>query len=393
MPLRPTAGYVAGVSSAKPLDGVLVVSIEQAVAGPLASCRLADAGARVIKIERAEGDFSRGYDAAGAGLSSYFAWLNRGKESIVLDLKDESDQSLLDRMIERADVCIQNLAVGAAQRLGFGSDSLREQHPRLVTCDISGYGPTGPYAQMKAYDLLVQAESGLVSVSGAPGPLGRVGVSVADIATGEAAARAISQALVGQARTGAGAAIEVSLFSTMAEWMTVPLLHHDYLGQAPRRVGLAHPSIAPYGGFTTADGTILLIAVQSDREWRTLCETVLERPELAHDPRFATNKARVANRAATDDAVAEVFCRMDTDELRGKLTESRMAFGTVNDVAGLSSHPQLNRITVTHDGGTVEMPAPATTADWDEITLNAAPSLPTLNQHGNQIRAEFASSR
>ena len=208
MPLRPTAGYVAGVSSAKPLDGVLVVSIEQAVAGPLASCRLADAGARVIKIERAEGDFSRGYDAAGAGLSSYFAWLNRGKESIVLDLKDESDQSLLDRMIERADVCIQNLAVGAAQRLGFGSDSLREQHPRLVTCDISGYGPTGPYAQMKAYDLLVQAESGLVSVSGAPGPLGRVGVSVADIATGEAAARGISQALVGQARTGAGAAIE-----------------------------------------------------------------------------------------------------------------------------------------------------------------------------------------
>ena len=179
----------------------------------------------------------------------------------------------------------------------------------------------------------------------------------------------------------------------MAEWMTVPLLHHDYLGQAPRRVGLAHPSIAPYGGFTTADGTILLIAVQSDREWRTLCETVLERPELAHDPRFATNKARVANRAATDDAVAEVFCRMDTDELRGKLTESRMAFGTVNDVAGLSSHPQLNRITVTHDGGTVEMPAPATTADWDEITLNAAPSLPTLNQHGNQIRAEFAPSR
>ena len=294
-------GYVADVSSAKPLDGVLVVSIEQAVAGPLASCRLADAGARVIKVERAEGDFSRGYDAAADGLASYFAWLNRGKESIVLDLKGAEDQSLLRRMIERADVYIQNLAVGAANRLGFGSESLRQQHPRLVTCDISGYGPTGPYAHMKAYDLLVQAESGLVSVSGAPGPLGRVGVSVADIATGEAAARAISQALVRQARNGEGANIEVSLFSTMAEWMTVPLLHHDYLGQGPQRVGLAHPSIAPYGGFTTADGTTLLIAVQSDREWVTLCEEVLDRPELAHDPASPPTRPewRIAPRPTT----------------------------------------------------------------------------------------------
>ncbi len=382
-------GYVAGVSSAKPLDGVLVVSVEQAVAAPLTSCRLADAGARVIKVERAEGDFSRGYDAAADGLSSYFAWLNRGKESIVLDLKDDGDQALLGRMIERADVYIQNLAVGAAQRLGFGSESLRQQHPRLVTCDISGYGPTGPYAQMKAYDLLVQAESGLVSVSGAPGPLGRVGVSVADIATGEAAARAISQALVRQARTGEGSHIEVSLFSTMAEWMTVPLLHHDYLGKGPERVGLAHPSIAPYGAFTTADGTILLIAVQSDREWVTLCEAVLDRPELAHDPRFATNKARVTNRAETDDAVGKVFARLSTEDLHAKLTDSRMAFGTVNDVAGLSAHPQLNRITVTHTDGTVDLPAPATTADWDKTSDDAVHTLPNINQHGPQIRAEF----
>ena len=378
------------MSSAKPLDGVLVVSVEQAVAAPLASCRLADAGARVIKIERAEGDFSRGYDAAADGLSSYFAWLNRGKESIVLDLKADEDRALLGRLVAQADVFIQNLAVGASERLGFGSESLRQHHPRLVTCDISGYGPTGPYAQMKAYDLLVQAESGLVSVSGAPGPLGRIGVSVADISTGEAAARAISQALVRQTRTGEGAAIEVSLFSTMAEWMAVPLLHHDYLGKGPERVGLAHPSIAPYGGFTTADGATLLIAVQSDREWVTLCETVLDKPELAHDPCFATNKARVANRAATDGAVTEVFARLSAEELRRKLTDSRMAFGTVNDVAGLSAHPQLDRITVTHADGTVELPAPATTADWDEITADATPSLPTLNQHGSQIRAEFA---
>ena len=383
-------GYLASVSTAKPLHGVLVVSVEQAVAGPLASCRLADAGARIIKIERAEGDFSRGYDAAADGLSSYFAWLNRGKESIVLDLKDDGDQALLGRMIERADVYIQNLAVGAAHRLGFGSESLRQQHPRLVTCDISGYGPTGPYAEMKAYDLLVQAESGLVSVSGAPGPLGRVGVSVADIATGEAAARAISQALVRQARTGQGAAIEVSLFSTMSEWMTVPLLHHDYLGKGPERVGLAHPSIAPYGGFATADGTVLLIAVQSDREWRTLCETVLDRPDLARDPRFATNKARVQNRSETDHAVAEAFARLSDDELHRRLRDSRVAFGAVNDVAGLSSHPQINRITVAHADGTVELPAPATTADWDEATADAAPFLPAIDQHGNQLRAEFA---
>ncbi len=370
-----------------------MVSVEQAVAGPLASCRLADAGARVIKIERAEGDFSRGYDAAADGLASYFAWLNRGKESIVLDLKGDEDQAMLGRMVAQADVCIQNLAVGAAKRLGFGSEALRQQHPRLVTCDISGYGPTGPYADMKAYDLLVQAESGLVSVSGAPGPLGRVGVSVADIATGEAAARAISQALVRQARTGEGASIEVSLFSTMAEWMTVPLLHHDYLGHGPQRLGLAHPSIAPYGGFTTADGTTLLIAVQSDREWATLCEKVLDRPELAHHPRFATNKARVANRAETDEAVGEVFALLPTDALRDKLTKSRMAFGAVNDVAGLSAHPQLDRITVTHPDGTVDLPAPATTADWDNPTGDTAPTLPALNQHGPQLRAEFAAPK
>ncbi len=376
--------------STKPLDGVLVVSIEQAVAGPLASCRLADAGARVIKVERAEGDFSRGYDAAADGLSSYFAWLNRGKESIVLDLKTDEDLGLLGRMVGRADVFIQNLAVGAADRLGFGSESLRTRHRRLITCDISGYGPSGPYAQMKAYDLLVQAESGLVSVSGPPGPLGRVGVSVADIATGEAAARAISQALVRQARTGEGAAVEVSLFSTMSEWMTVPLLHHDYLGQGPQRMGLAHPSIAPYGGFATADGTTLLIAVQSDREWRTLCESVLDRADLAQDPRFATNNARVANRAETDEVVAEVFSLLSTEELHRKLNNSRMAFGAVNDLAGLSSHPQIQRISVAHATGTVELPSPATTSDWDDVATGPPPVLPALNQHGDRLRAEFA---
>ena len=280
-------------SDLTPLSGKLVVTLEQAVAAPLCTCRLADAGARVIKIERPEGDFARGYDRAAAGGSSYFAWLNRGKESIALDLKTEADRHLMARLLAHADVFVQNLAVGAAERLGFGSAALRAVHPRLITCDISGYGEEGPYADMKAYDLLIQAESGLVSVNGAPGAYGRVGVSVADIACGMNAALGVTQALMRRERTGQGEGVAVSLFDAMAEWMTVPLLHYEGLGRAPERIGLAHPSIAPYGGFDCADGQTLLISIQSDREWAQLCEQVLGRPELAGDPRFATNDARV----------------------------------------------------------------------------------------------------
>ncbi|MEQ8716874.1 MAG: CaiB/BaiF CoA-transferase family protein [Acidimicrobiales bacterium] len=367
-----------------PLDGLLAVALEQAVAAPFASRLLADAGARVIKVERPEGDFARGYDVAANGLSSYFAWLNRGKESIALDLKDDADRDLLDGIVARADVFIQNLAVGAAGRLGFGADRLRERDPRLVVCEISGYGTEGPYAAMKAYDLLVQAESGVVAVSGAPGPYGRVGVSLADIATGQAAALAVSQALLRQARDGTGAHLETSLFATMAEWMTVPLLHHDYLGRAPERVGLAHPSIAPYGGFDTADGDTILISVQSDREWRVLCTDLLERPELGDDERFATNEDRVANRGETDAVVAEGFARLDSAEIRSRLAASRIAFGVVNDVAGLSAHPQLRRVTVPHELGSFELPAPAVNADWETMM-----PVPALDQHGAAIRAEF----
>lgn len=368
-----------------PLDGLLVISLEQAVAAPFASRLLADAGARVIKVERAEGDFARSYDIAANGLSSYFAWLNRGKESIALDLKNEDDRALLDRMLVKTDVFIQNLAVGAADRLGFGASRLCGRDPRLIVCDISGYGPSGPYASMKAYDLLVQAESGVVAVSGAPGPYGRVGVSLADIATGQAAAIAISQALLRQERDGVGAHLESSLFATMAEWMTVPLLHFDYLGRAPERVGLAHPTIAPYGGFESADGEIVLISVQSDREWIVLCSEVLGRAELGTDERFATNHDRVANRALTDAAVAERCVQLSGDELRRRLISSRIAFGVVNDVAGLSGHPQLRRVTVAHELGEVELPAPSVTADWEEM----AP-VPALDQHGAAIRWEFA---
>ena len=381
---RVRVSWHPGAVSVPPLEGVLVVSLEQAVAAPIASFRLAEAGARVIKIERPEGDFARGYDRAANGISSYFAWANRGKESVALDLRDDGDRQVMGGLLARADVFIQNLAVGAIDRLGYGADVLRADRPELIVCDISGYGPDGPYAELKAYDLLVQAESGLLSVSGPPGPHGRIGVSVADIGTGTSAALAVTQALVRQQRTGEGAHLTTSLFETMADWMTVPLLHHDHLGQAPERVGLAHPSIAPYGGFASADGDVILISIQSDREWGVLCREVLGRPDLAEDPDLATNDDRVANRTRTDGAVAEAFSTRGTEDLRATLTEARIAYGLVNDVAGLAAHPQLRRQTVPHPSGSVALPAPPVRADWNE----PAP-IPAIDQHGPAIRAEF----
>jgi crotonobetainyl-CoA:carnitine CoA-transferase CaiB-like acyl-CoA transferase len=277
------------------LDGLLVVALEQAVAAPLCSQHLADAGARVIKVERPGGDFARGYDAVVHGESAYFVWLNRGKESVTLDLKRAVDKAVMERMLARADIYIQNLATGAAGRLGFGTDAWRARRPELITCDISGYGEAGPYAGMKAYDLLVQAESGLASVTGSAGEMGRVGVSVCDIAAGMNAYAAILEALIAKAKTGAGTGIKVSLFDGMADWMTVPLLHFDYGGTAPARAGLHHPSIAPYGAYAYHGGEVL-ISIQNDREWRAFAETVLANAALATDPRFATNVARVAPR-------------------------------------------------------------------------------------------------
>jgi itaconate CoA-transferase len=367
-----------------PLDGVLVVSLEVAVAAPLATCRLADAGARVIKIERPDGDFARGYDVAANGVSSYFAWLNRGKESIALDLKSAEDLALLGRMLATADVFVQNLAVGAATRLGLSAEVLRAAYPRLIVCDISGYGAEGPYAEMKAYDLLVQAESGLLSVSGPPGPLGRVGVSLVDIGTGLNAALAITQAIVRQQATGEGAHLQVSLFDSIAEWMTVPLLHYDGLGVAPSRVGLAHPSIAPYGGFATADGQTVLISIQSDAEWRMLCADVLGQPALGADERFATNNARVANRAETDAVVGAYVSSRVLSDVRSELGAARIAFGVVNDVAGLSAHAHLRRVHVEHEHGSVDLPAPAARVDWEVIG-----SVPRVNEHGSALRDEF----
>jgi itaconate CoA-transferase len=373
------------VGGERPLAGLLVVSLEQAVAAPMCSCRLADAGARVIKIERPEGDFSRGYDDLVHGESAYFVWLNRGKESLVLDLTKPADKALLEAMLAKADVFIQNLKPGAVARLGFALDRLRRDYPRLITCSVSGYGETGPYAQRKAYDLLIQAEAGLASVTGGPEAPARVGVSVVDIAAGMNAYEAILEALIARARTGQGADISISMFDAMADWMTVPLLQHEG-GRTPQRVGLAHPSIAPYGVFKTRDGADVLISIQSDREWRVLATEVLADASLADDPRFATNVERVNHRAATDARVAAVFGATDVAALTDKLAAADIAFARVSDTAILAVHPHLHRITVGTPSGPVSYPAPPhRRADYGAV--------PALGEHTEKIRAEFASAK
>ena len=371
-----------------PLEGLLVVSLEQAVAAPLATCRLADAGARVIKIERAEGDFAREYDHVAHGESAYFVWLNRGKESLVLDFKSPDDAALLARMIARADVLVQNLAPGAAERAGFGAEAMRAANPRLITCDISGYGETGPYARMKAYDLLIQCESGLASVTGTPDGPGRVGVSAADIASGMTAHAAILEALIERGRTGAGKGVAVSMFDALADWMAVPLLHHDYAGRAPKRVGLSHPSIAPYGAFACQDGKQVVLGVQNEREWKALCAEVLGDPRLADDPRFMSNSLRVQNRVPLDSLIAGIFQGLSKNAVVGRLRSAGIAFASLNGVKELSSHPQLRRVEVQTPTGPVALPAPP--ARWrGEDQRNLGPS-PALGQHTQAIRKEFA---
>ena len=387
----PTADPSRRPPSPRPLDGVLVVALEQAVAAPYCSSRLADAGARVIKVERKEGDFARGYDRAVHGESSYWVWINRGKESIALDVKEPGDLALLRRMIARADVFLQNLAPGATERLGLGSAALRERHPRLVTCDISGYGDEGSQQGLKAYDLLVQAESGLVAVSGAPGrgveSLGRIGVSLCDINAGLNALVGIQQALLQRERTGRGSGVKVSLFGSAAELMSVPYLQTRYGGKAPERVGLKHPTIAPYGAFTCADGRDIVISIQNEREWRDFVRLVLRRPALLDDPRCAGNAARVAHRAFVDGVVAEVFGALASGEAIDRLTEAQTAYGNVNSVHDLVEHPQLRTRPMPVQGRTVELPASPWGVEWEPAAFAEAPA---LDAQGARIRAEFA---
>ena len=342
-----------------PLEGLTVVAVEQAVAAPFCSARLADAGARVIKVERPEGDFARGYDDVVPGKqSSYFVWLNRGKESVAIDFSTPDGKAALQRLFAKADVVVQNLKPGALDRLGFGVGRLRSENPRLITCSISGYGEHGPLASRKAYDLLIQAESGLSSITGGPGEPARVGISLVDVATGATAHAAILEALISRGLNGIGSDIHVSMFDVMAEWLTVPLLHQEG-GRPPRRIGLAHPSIAPYGVFVTGDGKSILISIQSEREWVTFCTTFLGDTSAARDPRFASNVARTKNRSDTDALVAKAFVSMAEEQAVALLTAADVAFASVNDMAALSSHPHLRRITVETPSGPISFPAPA----------------------------------
>lgn len=372
----------------KPLQGLLVVSLEQAVAAPYCAARLADAGARVIKIERAEGDFARGYDSAVQGVSSYFVWLNRGKESLVADIKRPEDAALVHRLLARADVFIQNLAPGAAARSGFGAEALRERHERLITVDISGYGETGEYAAMKAYDLLVQAESGLAMVTGHPAGPGRVGVSIADVGCGMNAYTGVLEALIERGVTGRGKGLKVSLFDAVADWMNVPLLYFEGTGKAPARMGLAHPSICPYGAFATRDGALVLISIQNEREWATFCASFLDAPDLPRQPGFESNTVRVANRAMVDERVGQGFAVLTRDAAAAKLRASNTAYGFVNDLAALGHHPALRRTPVALPGGGVaEIVAPAVIRVGETVALG---SVPAIGANTAAIQAEFA---
>ena len=369
-----------------PLDGLLVVSVEQAVAVPQCTCRLADAGARVIKVERPEGDFARDYDHVVHGESANFVWLNRGKQSIVLDLGKAEDKALLEAMLAKADVFVQNLKPGAIAKLGFAISRLRKDYPRLICCSISGYGESGPYAQRKAYDLLIQAESGVSSVTGGPEGPARVGVSIVDVAAGLNAYEAILEALIARSRTNDGAEISVSMFDAMAEWMTVPLLHGE--GGTPfQRIGLAHAAIAPYGVFKTRDGADILIAIQNDREWRVLADKVLGDATIGANAKFATNPKRVENRAETDARVAACFVRHDVATLMKQLELADIAFARVNDWELLSKHTHLRRITVGAPSGPVSMPAPAPLRAGQD---RAYGPIPALGEHTAMIRREFS---
>jgi itaconate CoA-transferase len=370
----------------RPLEGILVIAVEQAVAAPYCTSRLADAGARVIKIERPEGDFARGYDDAAKGQSSYFVWLNRGKESVVLDLAVEEDRAELGRLIATADILVQNLKPGALGRLGFPIEELRKQHQSLICCSISGYGDEGPLAQRKAYDLLIQAETGLTSITGGPDSPGRVGVSIVDIATGAAAHAAILEALIARGANGRGADIRVSMFDVMADWLTVPLLNAE-AGKPPKRVGLGHPSISPYGVFTSKEGKEILISIQNDREWRSLCKGVLGDASLADDARFATNLARVRHRPLTDGMVAKAFAAATHDDLARRLGEADIAFAEVNGMEELSRHPHLRRSRIETPQGEIAYPAPAAIFDGKPRRLGAVPE---LGSHTKAVLREAA---
>lgn len=373
----------------KPLEGIVVVSLEQAVAGPFASRQLADLGATVFKIERpGVGDLARGYDRTVRGMASHFAWLNRGKYSVELDAKSDEGRSLMTELIEKADVVIQNLAPGAMDRLGFGSQMLRQNRPELITCDISGYGAGGPYGSKKAYDLLIQCEAGLVSITGTPESPSKVGLSIADICTGTYAYSGILTALLDREHTGIGAQLEVSMLEALGEWMGYPYYYSEYGGSPPPRAGASHATIAPYGPFTTVDGITLNLGLQNEREWLRFCTLVLQQPGLAEDDRFASNADRVAHRQELDAIICDVFGSISSDEAKRRLDEAPIAWAQQRTISEFADHPQLR---ARDRWRPVQSPVGEITTLLPPVTVAGAEQqirpIPALGEHNDFVRA------
>jgi itaconate CoA-transferase len=377
-----------------PLQGMTVVAVEQAVAAPFASRQLADLGARVIKVERpGAGDFARGYDTTVNGLSSHFVWLNRSKESLTLDLKRLEAADVLRRLIATADVFLHNLAPGAMGRLGFGSAPLRQAHPRLVVCEISGYGSSGPYRDKKAYDLLVQSEAGLVSITGTPDTPSKVGISVADISAGMYAFSGILAALLRRERTGEGATLDISLFDSLAEWMGFPAYYTGYGGKPPARSGARNAVIAPYGPYTAGDGKIVYLGLQNEREWARFCELVLERPDLASDERFNSNSKRVAARDGMDAIITAAFSTLPAADVIARLESGGIANARMNTVEEFLEHPQLAARgrwrSVGSPVGPIRAVVPPFNIEGLEIAMGP---IPAVGEHTDAILGELGFS-
>ena len=370
----------------KDLEGIQVITLEQAVAAPYASGKLAQAGARVIKIEREEGDFARRYDSDVNGLSAYFVWLNHGKESVCLNIKDAEDLLILKNIISKSDIFIQNLMPGATNRVGISSKSLREKYPSLITCDISGYGQSGPYSKMKAYDLLIQAESGLANINGSSQEPGRVGVSVCDIAAGMTSFQAILQALIGRNKTGLGRGIEVSLFHSLSDWMNVPYLQTVYGKRKVKRAGLHHATIAPYGVYKCKQDELILISIQNEREWSSLCSLVLKKTDLIEKDNFSNNSNRVINRNRLDQIINDVFGSMSRKDIIKRLQDADIAYGQLSTVEDLADHPQSNFISVQTSEGEISLLSPGAVINGEEATFG---KVPFLGEHTDEIKNEF----
>tara|TARA_B110000858_G_scaffold193768_1_gene246962 strand:+ start:62557 stop:63744 length:1188 start_codon:yes stop_codon:yes gene_type:complete len=379
------------MSNTAPLHGITVVSLEHAIAAPLCTRQLAELGARVIKIERREtGDFARHYDDRILGQSSHFVWTNRSKQSLTLDLKHQDSGQIMQRLLESSDVLVQNLAPGASRRMGLDFESLHKQHEKLIVCNISGYGPTGPYEKKKAYDLLVQAEAGFLSITGTQNEMVKSGISIADIAAGMQAQAAILAALIQRSKTNKGSNIDISMLEAMVEWMGFPLNYAYEGASAPSRTGSDHASIYPYGAFATSDEKVIMIGLQNEREWAAFCENVLENPELATDPRFSKNLSRSSNREPLKEIIEQTFSKLTAEQAANKLDQAQIAFANVNDMPEVWDHPQLhalNRIinTETPEGTVKSFKPPGNNSNYEP---NLGP-VPALGQHTEEILSDL----